>query len=72
MKKEWKKLLVVACAAILILTIIKPNIYLILANFALVMFLLKKGWLTEAGGEGEVNGPKDASENNQQLPENKK
>ena len=48
MRKICMKVLVVLCAAIAVISFIRPNLTVILVNFAVVMFLYKKGWLKKS------------------------
>lgn len=73
MKTELKRLVVILCAVVMVVSFFRPNIYLILANFALAMFLYKKGWLSEAVRGREVSKPQCESEKPEQPAEiNKK
>jgi|GEM_PF-1725978 len=47
MRKKVITVLVILCAVVAVISFIRPNVAVILANFAVVMFLYKKGWLKE-------------------------
>lgn len=68
MSKAWKKALVLLCAALAVVSFFWRNVVLIILNFALAMFLLKKGWLSEAvqiPGAGE---PRRCPQEEQEPP----
>ena len=45
MRKTFMKVLVILSAAVAVFSFIRPNLAVILVNFAVVMLLYKKGWL---------------------------
>lgn len=47
MRKIVMTVLVILCAVVAVISFIRPNMAVILINFAIVMFLYKKGWLKE-------------------------
>ena len=47
MRKIVMTVVVILCAVVAVISFFRPNMAMILANFAIVMFLYKKGWLKE-------------------------